>query len=206
MIRASALSLLAALLLWPASAPDAETITECDRLANHPSDPNKLTPGIAQADVDTAEAKRACASALAADHGNGRLLYQLGRAHFYEGDYERGPTLILQSADTGYAQGQFVYGLILSGGYIGDVDYCQVGRWWLKAAHQNHFWAQIYLIDAEIENLFVDCRLNLSEQIMIQYLENLRSIARDPRFDDPRRIEAVERLAGLLDDTPGGAD
>jgi len=57
---------LAAVLLWPlAAAAQPETVTRCDELANHPSDPLKVTPGIAQEDVDTAAAKAACAEALA---------------------------------------------------------------------------------------------------------------------------------------------
>jgi len=62
---------------------DTAHVTECDEFANHPSDPLKVTPGVAQEDVDTAAAKAACAQALSTDPDNGRFLYQLGRSFFY---------------------------------------------------------------------------------------------------------------------------
>ena len=206
MIRTKIYTLSLIAVFWFASTGNAQEVTACDELANHPSDPAKVTPGVAQEDVDTTAAKQACAEALASDPTNGRFLYQYGRAHFYEADYENGPRIIRQSADTGYAQGQFVYGLILAGGYIGDVDFCEVGRWWQLAADQGHFWAQVYFIDNALEGIFEDCPTNTETETLIQYMINIRTNYADKRFDDPRRADAVERLGVLINDLASGSD
>jgi hypothetical protein len=59
-------------------------VTECDRLAAHPSDPDKLTEGVATQDVKLDRAIAACQMAVAADPNNARLNYQLGRVLYYK--------------------------------------------------------------------------------------------------------------------------
>jgi hypothetical protein len=62
-------------LHWNPSAWSS-TITPCDTLAAHPSDPDKLTPGVSQPDLLAAGADlaiAACQTAVAADPNNPRL-------------------------------------------------------------------------------------------------------------------------------------
>jgi hypothetical protein len=47
--------------------------TECDRLAAHPSDPDKVSEGVASQDVKLDQAIAACRQAVAADPENARL-------------------------------------------------------------------------------------------------------------------------------------
>ena len=54
-----------ALLISPAKADTV--ITECDRLAAHPEDPQKVTPGVHQNDIDYPKAIAACEQALVAN-------------------------------------------------------------------------------------------------------------------------------------------
>jgi hypothetical protein len=69
-------------LLFEASR-HSQAVTECDRLAGHAEDPNKVTPGVPEARVDLPAAIAACRADLAGDPGNPRLQYQLGRALSY---------------------------------------------------------------------------------------------------------------------------
>ena len=62
-------------LRWDTSAWSS-TITPCDRLGAHPSDPDKLVPGVTQAELLAAGADlaiRACETAVASDPDNPRL-------------------------------------------------------------------------------------------------------------------------------------
>ena len=62
-----------ALLATPAKADTV--ITECDRLAAHPEDPQKVTPGINQKDIDYPKAIAACEQALVVNPNDPRARY-----------------------------------------------------------------------------------------------------------------------------------
>ena len=80
-------------------------ITACDLLAGHPSDPDKLGPGapseVVSQDLDTAIA--VCRRDLDNDPDNARLMYNLGRVTFYNGELADGLEFVLQSAERGHA-------------------------------------------------------------------------------------------------------
>ena len=78
--------------LFAAAALAVAPVTECDRLAAHPSDPDRVAPGVAQPDVDLAKAIPACQAAVKAYPDSGRLNYQLARSLGYAGrGREAGP-------------------------------------------------------------------------------------------------------------------
>ena len=56
-------------------APDSYSsdVTDCDRLAAHPSDPNAVTEGVSRAEMDKPAAIAACLAAVKSDPGNPRL-------------------------------------------------------------------------------------------------------------------------------------
>jgi tetratricopeptide (TPR) repeat protein len=139
-------------------------VTDCDRLAAHPSDTQKIAPGIHQADVDIPRARKACEAALKQYPNNGRLLYQYGRTFFYNNEKERGIEIFRQADATGYAQGQFVLGLILVQGNGTEPDTCAGGTLWVKAARQRHLYSKIYLANNWLDNMFTDCKLTITEQ------------------------------------------
>ncbi|WP_149141237.1 caspase family protein [Gemmobacter caeruleus] len=69
---------------WPLQLPAtkaglAASATDCDEEAADPVDPDKLSPGVSDANLNIRRALRACAFALAADPQNPRLLFQFGR-------------------------------------------------------------------------------------------------------------------------------
>ena len=76
LIGAAALLLAAAV---PATAEEV-AVTACDWEAAHPSDPNRVGPGVGSRDVDTERAIRACEAAVGAHPEVARFHYQLGRA------------------------------------------------------------------------------------------------------------------------------
>jgi TPR repeat protein len=141
----------------------AAKVTACDRLAAHPSDTQKLAPGIAQENVDIAKGKAACIEALKKAPNDPRLLYQLGRMYFYNKEYETGIGFMRRSAAGGYPQGAFVLGLILVQGNGTEPDACEGGRLWVKAARQRHLYSKIYLASNWRDGLFKDCALDVTD-------------------------------------------
>jgi len=60
----------------------------CDRLAEHPSDKNKLTEGVRWFDLIPDEARRACRKAIREHPDDPKIQFQLGRALAKGGKYE----------------------------------------------------------------------------------------------------------------------
>ena len=139
-------------------------VTECDRLAAHPSDTQKLSPGVTQPEVNIPVARKACEDALKKAPSDGRILYQLGRTYFYNKDYDRGIAYFRQSDAAGYAQGQFVLGLILVQGNGTEPDTCAGGALWVKAARQRHLYSKIFLANNWLDGMFAECNLPITEQ------------------------------------------
>ena len=145
---------------------NGQRVTECDKLAAHPFDTQKIAPGIAQDQVDIPRARAACLRAVGEQPGNGRLLYQLGRTFFYAREYTPGIGYFEKSAAAGYPQGQFVLGLIFMQGNGTEPDACAGGRLWLSAARQKHLYAKIYLTQNWLDGLFDECALETTDQEM----------------------------------------
>jgi tetratricopeptide (TPR) repeat protein len=139
-------------------------VTDCDRLTAHPSDTQKLAPGIVQAEVDIPRARAACELAYKQAPNDGRILYQLGRTYFYDKQYETGIGYFKQSDAAGYAQGQFVLGLILVQGNGTEPDTCAGGELWMKAARQRHLYSKIFLANNWIDDMFAECNLAITDQ------------------------------------------
>ncbi len=112
--------LLAASLLSPGLAR-AETVTDCDRWAAAPGDPDRLAPGVAAAELDFGAAVAACRQALAGAPGNARLDYQLGRLLAAARDPD-GLGHLEQAAAKDYRAAQHLLGLILGSDYLGAAD------------------------------------------------------------------------------------
>jgi hypothetical protein len=84
----------------------SEVANECDRLAAHPGDAQRLAGGIPEAAIPAGRARSACEAALLASPDEPRVRYQLGRAMAAWGD----PTFALShyrwAAEMGYARAQ----------------------------------------------------------------------------------------------------
>lgn len=114
-------------LKWDASAWSS-AITPCDRLAAHPSDPNKLTPGVSQPDLLAAGADlaiAACQAAVAADPENPRLNYQLARSLGYSGRGDQAQAYRDKAVAGDYPQALFVVGFVHLTGQGAPKDVCK---------------------------------------------------------------------------------
>jgi len=104
-----------ALLSAPVSAAD-DPVAACDRLAAHPEDPQKLTPGLSAEQIDYPAATAACEAAVAAAPDNLRARYQLARVLFYADQNERAVEQMRIAADGGYVQAQYIYATFIARG------------------------------------------------------------------------------------------
>lgn len=126
------LAVIGSLLVAPAAYA---SITECDRQAAHPEDPDRVVPGLATSEIDLAGARAACEADLAADPANARLRYQLARVLFYAGDHERAMAEMRRAADDGHRQAQFVFGVfIVRERPLAPRDICLAEHYWRLAA------------------------------------------------------------------------
>jgi hypothetical protein len=114
-------------LRWDPTAWSSN-VTHCDRLAAHPSDPDKLTPGVSQADLLAAGADlaiAACEAAVAADPNNPRLNYQLARTLGYSGRGNEAQAYRDKAVAGDYPQALFVVGFVYLTGQGAAKDICK---------------------------------------------------------------------------------
>lgn len=119
-----------------AAAPArADEVTRCDLLAANPPDPDRVAPGVERQDVDLPAAIAACEQAVEDDPTAVRQRYQLARVLSYAGQSERSLEEMRRSADLGYRQAQFLFGLSIINGRPGaPEDICQAEHYWRLSA------------------------------------------------------------------------
>lgn len=157
------------------SPPPGAVVTECDRLAAHPEDPDRVAPGVPQAQVDTARAIEACRAAVAADPKNPRLNYQLARALGYAGRGREAAANRQAAVDGNYPQALFVVGYIhLFGLNDATRDPCKAAALIRRSAEAGRLAGLLgypaYLLDGKFEG----CPANLSNAALLGYLERAR--------------------------------
>jgi TPR repeat protein len=166
----------------------AQQITECDKLASHGSDPDKIAPGVSQSAMDKPKAIAACQADVAKDPKNPRLQYQLGRAYFYSGKATEALPHLEAAAGAGHEQAQFVLGYIIDGGIQGvKKDPCRVEDLWVKSARAGRFAAQVSYPHHAMRGKFGTCKLQASKEEIGQFLEATKGAE-----------EASDYYAGLL--------
>jgi len=138
-------------------------VTDCDRLAANPPDPDRLVEGVPRSEVDVGAAVQACTEALAASPDNARFAYQLGRVYFYAGNTEGALQYIGRAADQGYRQAEFVMGALADNRREGVPDnVCAVEDYWYRAASKGHLQARVAYVRHVTKGLFDDCRVQAS--------------------------------------------
>lgn len=107
----------------------SQTVTDCDRLASHPEDPDRIGPGVGRQQIDLPKAIAACEAAVKADPRNPRLNYQLGRVLGYSGRGKEAVPYRAVAVDGSYPQALFVIGYItLLGLNQQPQDTCRAGE------------------------------------------------------------------------------
>ena len=171
---------LATMLALCAPIYAADEVTECDRLAAHPSDPDKISPGVHEADVNKAAAQSACEAAVAKDPNNRRLRYQLGRVYFYDGNFTKGIPHVEFAAKAGGQQAQFVMGYIFDTAQGGMTkDPCKVEDLWVKSARQGRFAARVSYPHHVMRGLFKGCTQQAGNDEIQGFLDAAKKQAED---------------------------
>lgn len=176
-MRLLMLAVLGILPLPGASAPS--TVTECDRLAGHPSDPDKVTEGRESEQIDAKAAILACERDVAAEPGNARVRYELGRVLFYDKQTEKALSHLKAAADAGYRQAQFVYGFVFADGRNGlKKDMCTTARYWKGAAEKGHYASEVSLSRGSLKGFFSGCETAVSREDARRYLDSAATKAK----------------------------
>lgn len=134
----------------------APPVHECDRLASHPFDPDRVADGIEFQVLNAERAMRACQEAVALYPATARFQFQLGRAFHKKRTYDEALAWYRKAAKSGFAPAMtnigFLYEPIATPGGAkheqwpgGATDYTRAVRWYRKAARRGDARAMIRL-------------------------------------------------------------
>jgi len=133
-------------------------VAECDRLAAHPEDPQRVTPGVPQSQIDFAKAIAVCERATNAEPANGRSRYQLARVLFYSGQNERAVQEMQRSADSGHIQAQYIFGTFIARNRpFAPTDICLAERYWRQSAEAGRQAARVQYLRFTVKGRFDSC-------------------------------------------------
>lgn len=150
-------------------------ITECDRLAANPPDPDRIAPGVPRENVDLAKAIQACRAAVAQYPDTARLSYQLGRCLFYQGKVDEALESFQRAAHLGYRQAHFILGLIALRGYPQvPFDITAIERHWRAAAQADHANAQVSYVYEALKGTFEPVDQRSSRDELRRFLQRAR--------------------------------
>jgi tetratricopeptide (TPR) repeat protein len=183
---------LIALVAWAALAvPGYAGITECDRQASHPSDPDKVLPGVNRADMDLERAEAACRKAVADDPRSARAAYLLGRVLFYGNRTAEALSMLERASAAGYRQATFVLGYVHYQGTQAPRNDCRAAQLWQRSIALEHPWTGYYLVNAYLDGRFAACGFKLSDADLERYAAlALQTI---PVSDSEGRLEELAR-------------
>ncbi len=151
---------LLALLFAPAARAE---VTDCDRVAAHPADPDKVLPGLNREEIDLPKAIEVCTRVLAERPGHARTLYTLGRVLYYRKRTEEAIAYLERAAAAGYRQAIFVLGYVLYDGSQTPRNDCRAAQLWQRSAALEHPWTGYYLVSAYLDGRFDACGVQLAE-------------------------------------------
>ena len=202
----------AAVFAAPARADDAakpfdparysQQPTECDRLASHPDDPNRVADGRERKDIDLPKAIAACEAAVRADPKNPRLNYQLARVYGYSGQGEKALPYRRAATDGDYPQALFVVGYItLLGMNKQPQDTCAAAELIRRSAHQGRLAGQLGFVHYVVTGRFDACPVKKDPTEMQGFLE----AAKQQLAGDYYKSLLVEQLERQLQARGAGA-
>ena len=119
--------------------------SECDELAAHPWDPDRIAEGRYWNRIPAARAVEACEIAIRGD-ASARNMFQYARALAKAKRFVEAAQWYKKSADQGYAQAQYAFGDIFEFGEGVETDYREAQRWYLRAAQQGYSHAEKRLV------------------------------------------------------------
>ncbi len=153
--------------------------TECDRLASHPDDPYKVSPGISSSNVDRAAAIVACKIDVEADPENPRLRYQLARAYGYSGMGEKAMEHRMKAVAAGYPQSLFVIGYLYLNGETIAKDVCRGAELIHESAKVGRFAGLVAYPQYILDGTFDACDMPADPEELLGFLETAQEQAKD---------------------------
>lgn len=115
----------------------AQELTDCDRLAASPFDPEHLGEGVSYSDLDPLPAIEACVAALQSQPEVARFHFQLGRALIKQGDVERGIKAYRAAAEREHVAAMHNLGALYDEGTLVPQDRERALNWYLLAAERD---------------------------------------------------------------------
>ena len=186
------------LVIGLAAAAQA-TVTECDRLAAHPSDPDRVAEGVSQSAMDKEAAIAACAEAVAADPDNPRLNYQLARALGYAGRGGEAGDYRAAAVAGDYPQALFVVGyLYMFGLNEVEVDKCRAADLVHRSALKGRLAGQLAYPHWALEGHYVGCDTPQDLAEMRGFVEAAKAQAGGD-FYQGILIESLEARLGMAE-------
>lgn len=157
----------------------SQTVTECDRLAAHPDDPDKVAPGVAQEAVDLPRAIPACQAALAADPRNPRLHYQMARTLGYANRHAEAAPNRAAAVQAGYPQALFVVGYIMTTGWNGNApDVCTGAELVRRSAIAGRKAGLLGFPHYVVTGVYAACPVKKDKAEMLAFLERGKPLVR----------------------------
>ncbi|MCU0759395.1 MAG: hypothetical protein MUF07_09430 [Steroidobacteraceae bacterium] len=153
----------------------SQQVTECDRMASHPEDPNRVAEGRERPQIDLPKAIEACRAAVQADPGNPRLNYLLGRVLGYSGRGAEALANRQAAVDADYPQALFVIGYITVFGMNQQPkDVCKGAELIRRSALQGRLAGQLGFPAYVVQGLFDGCPVRKDRQEMLGFLAAAR--------------------------------
>ncbi|MDR3435864.1 caspase family protein [Telmatospirillum sp.] len=118
-------------------------LSDCDKLAASPTDPDRLGDGVAPAAMDSHRAITACKAVS----GSQRADYLLGRAYEAANQFDAAAGAYKSSADQGYGPAQSALAALYDTGHGVPADPAQAVAWHRKAAAQGLVASELALAD-----------------------------------------------------------
>ncbi len=151
LILASALGLFS---LGPSLA--AAPVTDCDNLAAHPADPNKVAEGVQWDLIDARRAMKACRSAVSRYPDSARMKFQLGRVLVFAKQRDEGLSYLFEAASQNYL---IAYSLI-GGTYQYDIgNLTEALNWYKRGTALGDVSAQTHLAEMYLHGVGVEKNL-----------------------------------------------
>lgn len=114
------------------------SIEDCDRLAAHREDGERVRTGVSFTELDAERAIAACEAAVVAEPRRARLRYQYARALHKAGNFQQALKQYREAAAQDYAAAQYALGLILGDSKVVLRNQMKAVRWYRKAAQAGH--------------------------------------------------------------------
>ncbi len=144
-MRSLAAATLLALAITCSARADGPPLGDCDRLAAHPEDPQRVHAGIPITALDEERAVAACEAALAAAPESARFRFQYGRALDKMGSFQDALGQYRVATKARYPAAQYAMGLIFERSNVMPFNKMKAARWYRSAADKGHAGAQFRL-------------------------------------------------------------